>query len=75
VALDHAKGLIKPGVERRFFGIAGVPFDGCITRSEGKTVRVAVSGQGYYAGQGTFMVEPDDALGYGFEQPQHFKRI
>ena len=75
MALDHAKGLIKPGVERRFFGIAGVPFDGCITRSEGKTVRVAVSGQGYYAGQGTFMVEPDDALGYGFELPQHFKRI
>lgn len=75
MALDHAKGLIKPGVERRFFGIAGVPFDGCITRSEGKAVRVAVSGQGYYAGQGTFVIEPEDALGYGFELPKHFKRI
>ena len=75
MALDHAKGLIVPGMERRFFGIAGVPFDGCITRSEGTTVRVAVSGQGYYAGQGQFIIEADDTLGYGFELPKHFKRV
>lgn len=75
MALDHAKGLIVPGVTRRFYGIAGVPFDGRITRVEGSTVRVAVSGQGYYAGEGTFIIETDDALGHGFELPQHFRRI
>jgi proline racemase len=75
LALDHAKGLIAPGVTRRFYGIAGVPFDGRITRQEGDAVRVAVSGQGYYAGQGTFIIEEDDALRFGFELPKHFKRI
>ena len=75
MALDHAKGLIVPGMARRFYGIAGVPFDGRVTRVEGETVRVAVSGQGYYAGHGTFVIEDDDALGYGFALPKHFAPI
>ena len=75
MALDHAKGLIKAGTTRRFYGIAGVPFDGSITRVEGSAVRVAVSGQGYYAGQGSFIIEENDALGFGFELPKHFTRI
>lgn len=75
MALDHAKGQMALGTLRRFYGIAGVPFDGRITRAEGSTVRVAVSGQGYYAGQGSFIIEDDDALGYGFELPKHFKRV
>jgi trans-L-3-hydroxyproline dehydratase len=60
---------------RRFYGIAGVPFDGRITRVDGSAVRVAVSGQGYYAGQGSFIIEDDDALGYGFELPKYFNRV
>ena len=75
MALDHARGLIQPGVERRYFGIAGVPFDACITRTEGQAVRVAVSGQGYYTGKGSFVIENDDVLGYGFDLPKHFKRM
>ncbi len=75
MALDHAKGQMALGTLRRFYGIAGVPFDGRITRAEGSTVRVAVSGQGYYAGQGSFIIEDDDALGYGFELPKHFKPV
>lgn len=75
MALDHAKGQMALGTVRRFYGIAGVPFDGCITREQGSAVRVAVSGQGYYAGQGSFIIEDDDALGYGFELPKHFKRV
>ena len=75
MALDHAKGFMKGGTTRRFYGIAGVPFDGSITRVEGSAVRVAVSGQGYYAGQGSFIIEEKDALGFGFELPKHFARI
>lgn len=75
MALDHAKGLIAPDMTRQFFGIGGVPFDGRISRIEGNTVRVAVSGQGYYGGEGSFIIEEDDALGFGFELPKHFKRI
>lgn len=75
MALDFAKGRVAPGASRRFFGIAGVPFEGCITRTEGSTVRVAVSGQGFYAGEGQFIIEDDDGLGFGFELPKHFKPI
>jgi trans-L-3-hydroxyproline dehydratase len=75
MALDHAKGHIALGAMRRFYGIAGVPFDGRITRVDGPAVRVAVSGQGYYAGQGSFIIEDDDALGYGFELPKYFNRV
>lgn len=75
MALDHAKGLMKAGTTRRFYGIAGVPFDGSISRVEGSAVRVAVSGQGYYTGQGSFIIEEKDVLGFGFELPKHFARI
>ena len=72
MALDHAKGHIAPGVTRRFYGIAGVPFEGRMTQAEHNHVRVAVSGQGYYAGQGVFTIEDDDALGHGFTLPKYF---
>lgn len=75
MALDHAKGMVGLGISRRFYGIGGVPFDGRITRRDGMQVRVAVSGQGYYAGNGSFIVEADDALGFGFALPKFFSRI
>ena len=75
MALDGAKGLISKNVTRRFYGIAGIPFEGRITQNDGAAVRVAVSGQGYYAGQGHFVIEADDALGFGFELPKHFQAI
>ncbi|GGH34147.1 proline racemase [Alsobacter metallidurans] len=69
MALDCARGLLEPGQTRVFRGISGGPFTGRVTRPapeiEG-AVRVEVGGQGYYAGRGTFLIEPDDPLGEGF---------
>lgn len=75
MALDHAKGMIAQGMTRRFYGIAGVPFEGRITQAHHNHVRVAVSGQGYYAGQGVFTIEENDALAYGFTLPKYFSAI
>lgn len=71
MALDHAKGLIKPGQQRKFFGISGHPFTGEILHPAsvaGKSaVTVKVGGRGYYMGQGEFIIEDADALRHGFE--------
>ena len=69
MALDHAKGLVRPGQVRTFRGISGEPFTGRVTRAAPEiagAVRVEVGGRGFYAGRGTFLIEADDPLGHGF---------
>lgn len=79
MALDHAKGLIEPGVARIFRGISGEPFTGSVKKSvayaASDAVTVEVSGQSFYAGQGEFLIEDDDPLGYGFALAKCFGDI
>lgn len=76
MALDHAKGLTAPGVKRHFHGISGEAFTGCVVGPVDypaeNAVTVEVSGQSYYAGEGVFVIEPQDPLGYGFELKKTF---
>lgn len=79
MALDHAKGLLRPGQERTFRGISGEPFTGRVSREapEGPAgaVRVEVGGRGFYAGRGTFVIEEADALGWGFDLAGSFGEV
>ena len=69
MALDHARGRLRPGQTRVFRGISGEPFTGRVTRAAPEipgAVRVEVGGRGFYAGRGAFVIEADDPLGHGF---------
>jgi len=76
MALDHAKGLIQPNTTRTFKGISGEPFTGKVKGrvefAASDAVTIQVGGQGYYAGEGEFIIEPNDPLGSGFELARHF---
>ncbi|WP_406855646.1 proline racemase family protein [Alsobacter sp. KACC 23698] len=75
MALDHAKGLVRPGQTRVFRGISGGPFTGAVTRPAPEidgAVRVEVGGQGFYASRGAFLIEADDPLGCGFALARSF---
>ncbi|WP_342359437.1 proline racemase family protein [Terrarubrum flagellatum] len=76
MALDHAKGLIATGVRRTFRGVSGEPMAGRVVgaANDGRpgAVTVEVAGQGFYAGSGEFLIEPQDRLGLGFELPRRF---
>ena len=79
VALDHAKGLMKPGIRRDFIGLSGDPFSGemvgearCGDRS---AIIVRVGGQAFYSGTSTFTVEPDDPLRDGLALPERMREI
>jgi trans-L-3-hydroxyproline dehydratase len=77
MALDHAKGLIAPGTTRSFRGISGEAFTGCVmgpvNYAVEDAVTVEVGGKSYYAGEGVFIIEPQDPLGYGFELAKTFE--
>ncbi len=79
MALDAAKGLIKPGVTRVFRGISGEAFTGCVVGPTAgpmpQSVTVEIGGQSFYAGQGEFIIEADDPLGYGFPLAARFADI
>ncbi|PSC02733.1 proline racemase [Alsobacter soli] len=78
MALDHAKGLVRPGEVRTFRGISGEPFTGMVTRPAPEipgAVRVEVGGRGFYAGRGTFLIEADDPLGHGFPLAGSFGEV
>lgn len=79
MALDHARCLLRPGQERTFRGISGDPFTGRVTRDvpEGPAgaVRVDVGGRGFYAGRGSFVIEADDPLGWGFDLAGSFGEV
>jgi trans-L-3-hydroxyproline dehydratase len=73
MALDHAKGLVRAGEMRRFRSITGGVFTGQVI-SEARlaghdAVNVAVAGEAHWMGQGSFIIDPDDRLGHGFELP------
>ena len=73
MALDHARGLVRAGEVRRFRSITGGVFTGQVvsgTRLAGHdAVTVAVAGEAHWMGQGSFIIDPDDRLGHGFELP------
>lgn len=73
MALDHAKGLVKPGEARRFRSITGGIFTGSVasvtTLGPHQAVTVEVGGQAHWMGSGTFIIEAGDRLGHGFELP------
>ena len=70
LALAHARGHLTPGIACEFAGLSGVAFSGEIRRAlTDDEVIVTVSGQGYYSGEGSLRVEPDDPLQAGFEVP------
>lgn len=76
MALDYAKGLLPLGAKRTFRGISGHAFSGaCLHASSfgGKdSVTVKVGGQGFYVGEGTFIIENEDPLRHGFTLPRRF---
>ncbi len=71
LAVDAARGLVRPGEQRQFAGPTGVPFTGEVVAEErlgdGRAFRVRVSGSAFYSGSATFTVEADDTLGGGFD--------
>jgi trans-L-3-hydroxyproline dehydratase len=70
MALQHAKGEVALGVERRFESVTGAIFTGRAVRElragDRAAVTVEVGGRAHYTGRCTFTVEPDDPLGAGF---------
>jgi trans-L-3-hydroxyproline dehydratase len=75
MALDAAKGLVRPGETRVFRGVSGQPFSGKILRGAGNSpgaVVVEVAGVAHYSGSGSFTLEPDDPFAHGFALPQTF---
>lgn len=74
MALDHAKGLVEPGIPRRFRSITGGIFTGEVMSGtsvgDHPAVTVRVSGTAHWMGRGEFLIEEDDPLGHGFELPR-----
>lgn len=74
MALDHAKGLVKPGQMRRFRSITGGIFTGSVASTTRlgphEAVTVEVGGQAHWMGRGEFIIEEGDRLGHGFVLPQ-----
>jgi trans-L-3-hydroxyproline dehydratase len=74
IALQHARGLIRLGRERRFESLTGAVFSGRVASrlSAGgnpggfEAVTVEVTGRAHYTGKAQFVAEPDDALRDGF---------
>ncbi len=79
MALDHAKGLIGPGIVRSFRSITGGSFSGrVIGKAEfpaDDAVTVEVGGRSHLAGEGSFVIEAEDKLGHGFTLPKRFADI
>ncbi|CAN7683555.1 proline racemase family protein [Bosea sp. LjRoot90] len=79
MALDHAKGLIPAGQSRRIRSITGGTFTGRVVGPvdfpAAGAVTVKVGGRGHLAGEGSFVIEADDPLGYGFALPKRFVEI
>jgi proline racemase len=79
MALDHAKGLVKPGVKRVFRGISGEAFTGLVRGEVAgpmpQSVTVEIGGRSFYAGRGEFIIEENDPLGFGFPLAEHFADV
>jgi len=70
IAVQHARGKVKPGETRHFESLTGAVFSATPTRTDSAgrfdAVRVEVGGRAYYTGRSSFSVDPDDELGAGF---------
>ncbi len=79
MALDHARGAVPAGRSRSFRSITGGAFTGRVVAPAAfpvaGAVTVAVGGTSHLAGEGSFVIEPDDPLGHGFSLPRRFAEI
>ena len=70
MALQHARGQVRLGEERRFESVTGAVFTGRALREvragDFSAVTVEVGGRAHYTGRASFTLEPDDPLGAGF---------
>jgi trans-L-3-hydroxyproline dehydratase len=70
MAIEAARGRIRPGDRCAFAGASGVPFHGELLAEERlgahRAWRVRVSGTAAFSGTATWTVERDDSLGDGF---------
>jgi proline racemase len=70
IALQHARGLIAPGQERRFQSLTGAIFTGkAVEQTRAgrfSAVIVEVGGKAHYTGHASFTLEDDDEIGRGF---------
>jgi trans-L-3-hydroxyproline dehydratase len=70
MALQHARGQVRLGEERRFESVTGALFTGRALREvragDFRAVTVEVGGRAHYTGRASFTLEPDDPLGAGF---------
>jgi proline racemase len=71
LALLHADGLVRPGVVLRHDSIIGTTFMGRIlhqvTVHDRPAIMTSIEGNAYRTGTHTFSLDPDDALGAGFQ--------
>jgi proline racemase len=70
MALDYAKGLIAVGQTRLFRSITGGQFSGEVASVMPDAVTVRVTGRSYLSGEGSFIIEDGDPLGWGFDLPR-----
>ena len=70
IALQHARGLIGLGQERRFQSLTGALFTGKALEETAAgpfpAVIVEVGGKAHYTGRASFTLEDDDEIGRGF---------
>ena len=70
IAVQHARGLIALGQERRFESVTGAIFTGkalAKTRAGSfEAVTVEVGGKAHYTGRASFTLEEGDEIGKGF---------
>ena len=70
IALQHARGLIALGQERRFESVTGALFTGKALRQTRagrfEAVTVEVGGKAHYTGTAKFTLEEGDEIGQGF---------
>jgi proline racemase len=70
LAVQHARGLVAVGEERRFESLTGAVFTGQVLQKTGAggfdAVIVEVGGKAHYTGRASFTLEPEDEIGKGF---------
>lgn len=70
LAVEHARGRVRPGQRCVFTGATGLPFSGEIVGTgrlgDFDTITARVSGRAHYSGESVFRIEADDPLAEGF---------
>lgn len=79
MARDFARGAIKIGVARKFYGPTPVPFEASVigpaVGSVEGAVTVRVSGSASYVGRSTYITEESDPLTHGFTLPETYAEL